>query len=477
VLAIRPDNWSSELFAWQLVQSAYDLLIGENPASNVRAEVPSAHLVTEGQRLRASNNRLSLTQAVREQIEALEVGQFVRGRTVFSFQSDALVRSITELQWTAENLWSDPAQPAALRAESLLGHVFVRRFADHEVLPRTTSYTDFEADASKLGWTPESDLLVALQGDSLHAFSASGDSIYSVALVHDQLSCSHSRLGGSAETLSGVRVAVIGCGSIGSKVATMLARSGVGKFLLIDDDVFHSENLVRNELDWRDVGHHKVSALSHRIQRVKAEAVVSTFQRQLGGQESGTSAATVLLRLSNCDLIVDATANASVGNILSGFAEDSQVPVVWAEVYGGGIGGLVARCRPGIEPSLPLMKRAIENWFAERGVPTEVASSSYTAELDSTPLIADDSDVTVIAAHAARMAIDLLSRPSNSHYPDSIYVIGMAPCALFSQPFDVHPIALPPPPPMVEKRELTLAEMAEENSFLQDLVANKGSGQ
>jgi len=476
-LRIRPDNWSSELLAWQLVQSAYDLLSGENPASNVYAEVPSAHLVTEGQRLRTSVSRLSLTQPVREQIESLQAGQVLTGRTVFSFQSIALVRSITELQLTAETLWSDPSQPAALRTESLRGHVFVRRFGDDEELPRTATYQEFEEDASKLGWSPESDLLVALQKDSIYAYSALGDSIHSVALVYDQLRTPHSRIGSSEETLSGARVAVIGCGSMGSKVATMLARSGVGEFVLIDDDVFHSENLVRNELDWRDVGHHKVSALSHRIQRVRADAVVSTFQRQLGGQESATSAAAMLLRLADCNLIVDATANAVVGNILSGFMKDTHVPVVWAEVYGGGIGGLVARCRPGVEPSLPLMRRAIENWFAEKGVPTETTSGDYMAELDGVPLIADDSDVTVIAAHATRMAIDLLSRPSCSHYPDSIYVVGMAPCALFSQPFEVHPIALPPPPPTIEKRELTPELTAEENNFLRVLVTNRGGGQ
>jgi tRNA A37 threonylcarbamoyladenosine dehydratase len=40
----------------------------------------------------------------------------------------------------------------------------------------------------------------------------------------------------------------------------MLARSGISNFVLVDSDIFLSENLVRNDLDWRDVGSDKVNA-------------------------------------------------------------------------------------------------------------------------------------------------------------------------------------------------------------------------
>ncbi|MCT4372027.1 ThiF family adenylyltransferase [Yangia mangrovi] len=33
-------------------------------------------------------------------------------------------------------------------------------------------------------------------------------------------------------------VGIVGCGSVGSKVAASLCRTGVGKFLLIDEDIF-----------------------------------------------------------------------------------------------------------------------------------------------------------------------------------------------------------------------------------------------
>lgn len=468
-LHIRPDNWSPDLMGWQLIESAYQLLSGENPASGVRAEVPSAHRVTEGQRLRVESSRLSLTQSVKDQISLLKVGQGVSGRTVMSFQTHAVVRSITELRWPEQKVWVDSELPASLKLELYEGNVFVRRLAEGEAPPRISSYEEFVLDASQLGWTTKSDLLVVLKGDSIHAYSSFNTSVNSVVAI--QPSVAQRRLSEEASALVGKRVGIVGCGSLGSKVATMLARTGVGAFVLIDDDVFRSENLVRNDLDWRDVGHHKVAALSHRLQRVQAGVDVSTHFRQLGGQESGTSEATVLLRLANCDLIVDATANPAVANTLSGFMQASNIPVVWAEVYGGGIGGLIGRCRPGNEPALPLMRRAIESWFADRGLSVVAPRPDYEVEIEGKPLVADDADVTTIAAHAARFSIDVLARPEASHYPWSIYVIGLAPCGLFNEPFEVHPIALPDPPPDVPLRELTPEELADNVSFIQGIIA------
>ncbi|WP_255984875.1 ThiF family adenylyltransferase, partial [Klebsiella pneumoniae] len=74
--------------------------------------------------------------------------------------------------------------------------------------------------------------------------------------------------------LNAARVAVVGCGSVGSKVAVHLARSGVGQFVLVDGDVLASGNLVRNELDWRAVGMHKSQVLASRLQEVSADCEV-----------------------------------------------------------------------------------------------------------------------------------------------------------------------------------------------------------
>lgn len=161
----------------------------------------------------------------------------------------------------------------------------------------------------------------------------------------------------------------------------------------------------------------------------------------MAGQESGDTAETLLNMVSECDLIFDATANPDILNLISAVVASRKKPVIWAEVFGGGIGGLIARCRPGIEPSPQHMRWAIENWFGERGTPVPVAPKrSYLTGSDAAPLIADDADVTAIAAHAARFAIDALIPREPSHYPNSVYAIGLASASVFSQPFDTYPI-------------------------------------
>jgi hypothetical protein len=56
------------------------------------------------------------------------------------------------------------------------------------------------------------------------------------------------------------------------------------------------------------------------------------------------------------------------------------------------------------------------------------------------PLVADDGDVSVIAAHATRLITDTICRPTSSIFPQSAYAIGLAEKWLFSAPFDTFPI-------------------------------------
>ena len=85
-------------------------------------------------------------------------------------------------------------------------------------------------------------------------------------------------------------------------------------------------------------------------------------------------------------------------------------------------------------------------WCRAQGVPWHGdGDQDYGARgLADEILIADDSDVAVIAAHASRMAIDLLVRPDDTAFPHSAYVIGLARQWIFSAPFDTHPIEFAP---------------------------------
>ena len=69
-------------------------------------------------------------------------------------------------------------------------------------------------------------------------------------------------------------VIISGCGSVGSLVALELARSGVGKFLLIDNDIFEYHNICRHQCGIKDVGKFKVDALEERILDIYPQAII-----------------------------------------------------------------------------------------------------------------------------------------------------------------------------------------------------------
>ncbi|MBS0196232.1 MAG: ThiF family adenylyltransferase [Planctomycetes bacterium] len=54
----------------------------------------------------------------------------------------------------------------------------------------------------------------------------------------------------------------IGCGSLGSQVLLNLARSGFGKWTIVDNDRLFPHNLARHALDGSGVGHHKATVLA-----------------------------------------------------------------------------------------------------------------------------------------------------------------------------------------------------------------------
>src|SRR5262249_47502046 len=155
-------------------------------------------------------------------------------------------------------------------------------------------------------------------------------------------------------------------------------------------------------------GTHKADGLARRMQLVNPEVRTEVRRVRLAGQEASSSAETLLKSISECDLIFDATASPDVLNLLSAFAAATRKSMIWADIFGGGIGGLIAGPRPCVDPPPQYMRRAIENWFAENGPPPIRATRRYETGEEGPPLIADDADVSVIAGHAARFGIDLL---------------------------------------------------------------------
>ena len=249
----------------------------------------------------------------------------------------------------------------------------------------------------------------------------------------------------------------------------MLARSGVDNFVLVDDDILLPENLVRNDLDWREFATHKVDSVARRIQLVNPAAACMKRRHRLGGQEASGSIEALIESLAACDLVFDAMADPSVFNHPAVTAIGKN-RLMWAEIFGGGFAGLIARYRPTREPAPASMRAAIDSWCAEKGRPLERPANDYGGG-PGAPLIADDADVTVIAAHAARMAIDILIPRDPSAFPYSVYLIGLGKGWIFENPFETYPIDVGTPEPANSEAEIDPAAAAAELIKLLQLFA------
>lgn len=460
------DNWARDLTGVDVVESAYRLLHGENPAPGISGTVPSRHSISLGRRLQSKWLRLLLTRAATAALASIVEGETRSGTATYCYHKDALVLVLSGLKGpTEDSKWSNADVPKQLGDEYYERSVTLQRLSQSAELPSTETPAAFR---TALALPPEAGpLIMLLRGDAVDAFFLLDESVVKASVIPTEVKSR--RADDIFDSLKSKKVGLVGCGSLGGKIGAMLTRAGVSNWLLLDDDLLLPDNFVRNELDWRDAGSHKASALARRMEYINPAVATSIWHTQLGVQTASEFAETIMRRLGECDLIIDATANPNALNIISAIAKAKKKPVIWAEVFGGGIGGLMARYRPGLEPPPPLMRRAIENWFQDQSAPPVRNARSYETGSKDAPLIANDADVSVIAANTARFAIDLLARPASS-FPHSVYAIGLGAGSVFTEPFDTRPIDVGPPPAELPQQQLSQVDAQAEFATLLQFI-------
>lgn len=89
-----------------------------------------------------------------------------------------------------------------------------------------------------------------------------------------------SRNSGLLETdwLKESTVIIAGVGSVGSLIALQLARSGVGNFILFDQDIVEIHNVCRHQCGISDVGRYKVDAVEDRLVKINPNINVIKFK-------------------------------------------------------------------------------------------------------------------------------------------------------------------------------------------------------
>lgn len=451
-LEYRPENWHPDVTGAMMVQSAYNLLSGENPkdAGDV-PHVRDGHEVTIGQATRTAVDRFVLTSndwAALQELEPNRIHKAEIGLVAFDGEVSARLLQVGSTDSSGYQSTSRVLN-TVFRSE-----VFVLR-GEHVNLSSSPIPDDLFACIDNAE-NENFDGTLIEEGQNFYLL-ASQDirwTLYYVAFSEDEPFVhvyqtlfegdQARRLPAKLEAVSEKKIGIVGCGSLGAKAAMQLARANIGNFLLIDDDVFFECNLVRHTLTSLDIGFHKATALRRKMLEVNPSANIETQLIRLGGQESSASTVSAMARLAECDVLVDATADTSAFLYVAAVAKRNKIPVVWGSVLAGGIGGTIGRALPDKTPEPLESRRQIWNWCLERGVEAEQSVAEVDAYAahgeDGRVEIATDADVSVIASHVCRLVVDTLTNLEDSAFPYSAYVIGMSKSWIFSAPFDTRPI-------------------------------------
>lgn len=223
---------------------------------------------------------------------------------------------------------------------------------------------------------------------------------------------------GVLEYLAQKKVAVIGLGSGGGFVAQGLAMSGVGNFILIDDDDIENKNVVRHVADLRYVGASKVDAVADLIRQRNPKANVMAINGRIEDH---------IAALQGVDLVVVGVDNERSKYPINEKCRELGLTAVYAGVYERGEGGDAVVIHPtGNGPcyacwALSLREDVIDQGVGETNLDYGMIGSDGTLRSEPGLWL----HVTRIAGTQAEMALNelLIGTKAHREYPANTVIL------------------------------------------------------
>jgi molybdopterin/thiamine biosynthesis adenylyltransferase len=155
------------------------------------------------------------------------------------------------------------------------------------------------------------------------------------------------------------RVAIVGCGAIGTAAANLLVRAGLGYLRIIDRDFVEPSNLQRQTLfDESDalLALPKAVAAERKLRSINSSVAVEGLVADLSPKNAGEL-------LSGVELLLDGTDNFETRFLINDFAVQSNLPWIYAAAVASY--GLTMTIRPGLTPCLACL---LENGNSTQGL-------------------------------------------------------------------------------------------------------------
>lgn len=203
--------------------------------------------------------------------------------------------------------------------------------------------------------------------------------------------------------LGDASVCVIGLGTGGIHVALELAKTGVGRFLLVDADRLDIGNVARHDAGVSHAGRRKVYVARDLILEKNPAASVEVYPIAA----DAASEALVGEILKRCDAVICATDGRPSKLFINRLALAAGKPAIYGGAFRRAYGGQVLRVRPGKSPCYQCFVMCMPEEEADR----EVASIEDAAEIaySDRPVPVEPGlalDLAPIAVMTAKLALN-----------------------------------------------------------------------
>jgi len=210
-------------------------------------------------------------------------------------------------------------------------------------------------------------------------------------------------------------VIITGVGSVGSLIALELARSGVGRFLLVDNDIMAYHNICRHQCGIYDVGKYKVEAVKERILQINPEAKVVTFKGWL-------QSISKTMFDDFCDentMILGCADNREGDLYANSLAKIYNMPFMSVGFWERAFAGEIFYCYPKGMPDY-------EDFYDSLGETSGRATQNrkfYTTEEDLEKTFFEPGisvDINFVTTVSIKLMIDILNRNNRNYHPKLI---------------------------------------------------------
>lgn len=202
--------------------------------------------------------------------------------------------------------------------------------------------------------------------------------------------------------LAASSIAVFGVGGVGSHCIEALARCGVGRLALIDNDTVSLTNLNRQSIAYHStIGQYKTQVMKTRILDINPNARVDTFETFV----LENNLKPLLDSLGHIDYLVDAIDTVTAKLALAQYAYETGTPIIASMGTGNKLHGelfeITDISKTSVCPLCKVMRRELKN----RGIPHLKVLYSKEQPLTPHPLTEDEKNGAADSSAANRRPV------------------------------------------------------------------------